>query len=60
MTTFSKLQIPKIRYGYQTERKSSIAKIIVTCFNTKLYYEPWNPDIFMIRSIFRALEYSKV
>ena len=38
----------------------------MACFNTNLFslhYEPWhiwNPDVFIIRGIFRALEYAKV
>ena len=44
----------------------SILKINTACFNTNLFslgYEPWhiwNPDIFMIRGMFRALEIAKV
>ena len=45
-----------------------MSKIHGACSNTNLtlsslYYEPWhirNPDIFIIRGIFRTLEYSKV
>ena len=48
------------------EKKSSISKVNVACSNAdlfSLYYEPWlvrNPDMFIIRGIFRTLEYSKV
>ena len=57
------LKVPKIKYGYQVKRKSSISKVNVACFNTNLYSELWhvrNPDIFIIRGILRILEYSKV
>ena len=46
--------------------KSSILKVTVSCSNAglfSLYYEPWhirNPDTFMIRGIFRTLDYLKV
>ena len=48
------------------KKKSSFSKIHVACSNTDLfllYYEPWQvrkPGIFIIRGIFRTLEYSKV
>ena len=47
-------------------KKSSISKINVTCCSTNLFsinYKPWhirNPNISIVRGIFRALEYSKV
>ena len=49
-------------------KKHSTSKIHGACSNTNLtssslYYEPWhirNPDIFIIRGMFRTLEYSKV
>ena len=66
MTASSKLQVSKTKYGYQIKKKSLISKVNATCFNAdlfSLYYEPWhvkNPDIFIIRGIYRTLEYSKV
>ena len=40
-----KLQVPKIKYGYQIKRNGSISKINnVACSSTNLfslYYEPW-------------------
>ena len=44
----SKLQVPKIKHGYQINKKGSISKIKVTS------------DIFLIRSVFRTLKYSNV
>ena len=55
------LQVPKIKYGYQIKRKSSVSKINVARSNTNFYYEPWhvrNPDI--IGGTFGTLKYSKV
>ena len=46
-------------------KKSSISNINVACSTANLfllYHEPWhvrNPDILIIRGIFRTLEYSK-
>ena len=48
ITPCSKLQVPKIKYGYQINKKGSISKIKVTS------------DIFLIRGIFRTLKYSNV
>ena len=44
----SKLQVPKIKYGYQINKKGSFSKIKVTS------------DIFLIRDIFRTLKHSNV
>ena len=66
ITACSKLQVTQIKHGYQMKKKSSISKVNVACSNAdlfSLYYEPWlvrNPDMFIIRGIFRTLEYSKV
>ena len=69
ITTCSKLQVHKTQLIFVLKgipNQNSILKINIACFNTNffsLYYEPWhiwNPDIFIIRGIFRALEYSKV
>ena len=48
MTACSKLQVPKIKYGYHINKKGSISKIKVVS------------DIFLIRGIFRTLKYSNV
>ena len=72
ITTCSKLQVPKTQLIFvlkgvpNQKKKNSILKINIVFFKTNLfslYYESWhiwNPDIFIIRDIFRALEYSKV
>ena len=70
ITTCSKLQVTKtylifVLKGIPNQKKC-ILKITIACFNTNLIslcYERWhicNPDIFIIRGIFRALEYLKV
>ena len=48
ITACSKLQVPKIKYGHQVNKKGSISKIKVTS------------DIFLIRGILRALKYSNI
>ena len=65
MTACSKLQVPKIKYGYQF-KKSLISKIHEACSSTdlfSLYNELGHvrkPNIFIICGIFRNLEYSKI
>ena len=44
----SKLQVPKIKYGYQINKTGSISKIKMTS------------DIFLIRGILRTMKYSNV
>ena len=70
ITTCSKLQVPKTQLIFVLKgipnKKNSTLKINIACFSTNLfslYYQPWhiwNPDTFIMRGIFRALEYSKV
>ena len=47
-TACSKLQVPKIKYGYQINKTGSISKIKMTS------------DIFLIRGILRTMKYSNV
>ena len=62
ITACSKVQVPKIKYGYQIKKESSISKIHVACSNTNLFsfcYEPRHvrkPGIFIIRGILRTLD----